>query len=532
MNDQLNIKQAARFLKPRISKYCPKKPFAKQAGFMMLTHDEAFYGGALGGGKSEAVLMDAMQYLHIPGYAALVLRRTKTDLKQPGALLHRMTEWMQPWLASKEVRWSNEDSAFYFPTFHPDGKRAPDSQIVFGFIGLNSHAYMRYQGIELQYCAFDELCQHKETDYNYLHTRLRKCVCPIHTERDDNEDPIYHDECAQCQWAKAMPIKMRGTGNPDGIGMPWVKLKFKIEPDMTPEEAKEKGMTVKWLGKNSECPFVPSSYKDNPYLDNKDYERRMRKKLRPDMYDAYMNGSWGVVPNSKFKKRWIKNYSMQGNLLWMGPNQTGEILNMQTQVLKCFTTIDPAATSEEGPGDMDTHPTKVKAPSWSVICTWWLTVNYDLLWVDMVRLREEIPDVVAALFDVYNKWKPSEVIVEKNGVGSGVAQYADKMGMPIQGVHQWKDKVENATKAILKMKEGKIWVPWPRPMWYTEAENEIFTWQGNPAETDDIVDNLSAATNHVDWENASKKLHRYQRMAQYSVNNVPGAVFPTKLYNR
>ena len=45
----------------------------------------ALYGGAAGGGKSDALLMAAAQYAHVPDFPAVLFRRSHTDLAQPGA---------------------------------------------------------------------------------------------------------------------------------------------------------------------------------------------------------------------------------------------------------------------------------------------------------------------------------------------------------------------------------------------------------------------------------------------------------------
>ena len=58
----------------RPSRYLPHVPTAPQAYFMGLREREAMYGGAAGGGKSGALLMDASQFVDVPGYAALILR--------------------------------------------------------------------------------------------------------------------------------------------------------------------------------------------------------------------------------------------------------------------------------------------------------------------------------------------------------------------------------------------------------------------------------------------------------------------------
>ena len=56
---------------------------------MLLDGLEAFYGAAAGGGKSDALLMAALQYADVPGYSALIVRRNVADLALPSARLNR-----------------------------------------------------------------------------------------------------------------------------------------------------------------------------------------------------------------------------------------------------------------------------------------------------------------------------------------------------------------------------------------------------------------------------------------------------------
>ena len=56
---------------PPLERFCPHQPWEKQRVFLDLPNKEAFYGGAAAGGKSEALLMAALQFVHVPGYAAL-----------------------------------------------------------------------------------------------------------------------------------------------------------------------------------------------------------------------------------------------------------------------------------------------------------------------------------------------------------------------------------------------------------------------------------------------------------------------------
>src|SRR5947209_4263637 len=69
--------------------YIPHEPELPQDAFLWYQGLEALYGGAAGGGKSDALLMSALQYVDVPGYAALLLRKTYTELTLENALLDR-----------------------------------------------------------------------------------------------------------------------------------------------------------------------------------------------------------------------------------------------------------------------------------------------------------------------------------------------------------------------------------------------------------------------------------------------------------
>ena len=78
-----------KLFEPRLNRFIPHAPTPRQAAFLMLDCLEAFYGGAGGDGKSDALLMAALQYADVPGYNALIIRRNITDLAMPNALMDR-----------------------------------------------------------------------------------------------------------------------------------------------------------------------------------------------------------------------------------------------------------------------------------------------------------------------------------------------------------------------------------------------------------------------------------------------------------
>ncbi len=92
--------------------FCPHVPWPKQRRFLDLDCKEAFYGGAAAGGKSDALLMGALQYVQVPGYAALILRKDLQRLRLSGGLIMRAHEW----LAGSEAKWNSKDCRWTFPT--------------------------------------------------------------------------------------------------------------------------------------------------------------------------------------------------------------------------------------------------------------------------------------------------------------------------------------------------------------------------------------------------------------------------------
>ena len=232
------------------TQYIPHKPTTKQLAFLLLDNREALYGGAAGGGKSDALLMGALQYVSRPDYAALLLRRSYTDLALPGALMDRAREWLMP----TDARWNDKSKTWTFPS---------GATISFGYLEQVGAEY-RYQSTEFQYIGFDELTQFTENQYRYLFSRLRK--------RSDVDTPL----------------RMRSASNPGGIGHEWVKQRF-IDSDSV-----DNGRI-----------FISARLPDNPHLDSDSYMQSLQE-LDPITRRQLLAGDWTArQAGGLFRREWF-----------------------------------------------------------------------------------------------------------------------------------------------------------------------------------------------------------------------------------
>lgn len=245
-------------LTPKMTKYIPHTPTSKQAAFMLLDCEEAFYGGAAGGGKSDALLMCALQYVDVPGYSAIIFRKSYADLTKPGALMDRAKEWLLP---HKEVKWDDKDKKF---TFYKEGSKIPISTIQFGYLE-NPNDRFNYQGGEYQFIGFDELTHIAKICYIYMFSRLRRLK------------------------GVNIPLRVRSASNPpeDDSGN-WVRDRFIVEG---PSEGRI---------------FIPAGLDDNPYLDKEEYEHSL-EQLDPVSRARLKEGDWTITrKGNMFKRDWFE----------------------------------------------------------------------------------------------------------------------------------------------------------------------------------------------------------------------------------
>lgn len=285
--------------------YIPHAPEPTQDAFLWYQGQEALYGGAAGGGKSDALLMAALQYVDVPGYAALLLRKTYTELTLENALLDRSMKW----LSHSDASWNGEHRRWTFPS---------TATLTFGFL-QRPQDRARYQSAEFQYIGFDELTAFEESDFRFMFSRLRRAaVCSEHNGEKSSirATGVYNRQgqfvCEVCGRAAppvaVVPPRIRGATNPGGPGHKWVYDRF-IEP----WEKYNNGVA----GPPKRV-FVPAKLSDNPHIDQQSYRQAMYE-LEPELAEQLLEGNWHVREPGNWMMRdprWIDACVALGKKLW------------------------------------------------------------------------------------------------------------------------------------------------------------------------------------------------------------------------
>ena len=240
------------------------QPQPRQAALMRRWEDEALYGGAAGGGKSDCALAEALRQIHIPHYRGLILRKTYPQLSE---LIDRSTELYKS--AIKEARYNDSKHYWIFPS---------GAKIFFGSM-QHTKDRVNYQGKRYDFIDFDELTQFTWDEYSYLFSRNRPS-------------------------GPGTRCYIRAQANPGGVGHGWVKERFITPaPPMTTiwEEVNIRHPDGKEEKRRRSRVFVPSTVFDNKILLENDPDYLTSLAALPEAErQALLYGDWDSFSGQVF----------------------------------------------------------------------------------------------------------------------------------------------------------------------------------------------------------------------------------------
>ena len=240
------------------------KPQAKQQEFMSRGEYEALYGGAAGGGKSDALVVEALRQVDIPHYKGLIIRRTYPQLKELIGKSLSLYPRVYP-----RAKYNATAHTWTFPS---------GATVEFGSMHTTKDKE-KYQGQAYDFIAFDELTHFTQEEYMYLYSRNRAN-------------------------GPGTRLYIRATANPGGIGHGWVKERF-ITPApplttiRTDVNVNEPGGKVIKLSRTRV--FVPSTVFDNLALLANSPEYLANLAMLPEAEKkALLYGNWNSFSGQVF----------------------------------------------------------------------------------------------------------------------------------------------------------------------------------------------------------------------------------------
>lgn len=292
-----------------------------QAQFLASRADIAIYGGAAGGGKTWALLMEPLSHIDNPGFGGVIFRRTTVQVRNEGGL------W--------------DESAKMYPLVGGVPKEAglwwkfpKGASISFAHIEYEKNI-LDWQGAQIPFIGYDELTHFSEKQFWYLLSRNRSmCGVKPYIRATCNPDADSWVAKLIAWWIDqetGFPIKERS-----GILRWFVRINDRlIWADSAAElEAAHPGSQAKSLT------FVPALLSDNAALMAADPNYRANLLALPRVErERLLQGNWKVRDTGSgfFIREWFPRFA----------------INQKPANLNIYGTSDYAVT-EDG-GDFTVH---------------------------------------------------------------------------------------------------------------------------------------------------------------------------------
>lgn len=248
------------------------KPYAgPQTLFCQRGEYEVLFGGAKGPGKTDCLIASATRRVEHPQYRGVIIRRTYPRLEEIIDRCHNL----YPRLGGE---WKSQESRWTFPS---------GAKIKLSHMQHEQDKY-NFHGKEFHFVGFDELTEFLESQYLFVIANIRRAYA-------------------------GLPLRVRATTNPGGIGHVWVKRRF---VDVCPIKK-----TVPYMGDDnkmhtmgipsvyvdpktgtSRC-FVPATVYDNPAIMVNDpgYVQRLESLPKIERM-RLLHGEWDVFEGQVFQE--------------------------------------------------------------------------------------------------------------------------------------------------------------------------------------------------------------------------------------
>lgn len=257
--------------------------------FLECPADIAVYGGAAGGGKSFALLLEPLRHYHNPRFGGVIFRRSTVQVRNEGGL------WDESFTMYKPLNGHPIESTLEWS--FPSGSRMKFAHLEY------DKTVFDWQGSQIPYIGFDELTHFTEKQFFYMMSRNRSTSGVAgYIRATCNPDAD--------SWVRKLIdwwIGEDGYPIPERAGV----LRWFIRQDDTLIWADTREELISEYGAEQlpkSFTFIPSSIKDNKILMAKDpaYLSNLMALSRVDRL-RLLGGNWNVRPTAGmfFQREWF-----------------------------------------------------------------------------------------------------------------------------------------------------------------------------------------------------------------------------------
>lgn len=408
--------------------------------------DILVYGGAAGGGKTWALLLEPLRHIYNPKFSCVIFRRTYPQVTNPGGMWDE-AEKLYPLLRAVARR---DDLSWRFPG---------GAVVRFAHLQHEQNKY-DWQGAQVPLICFDELTHFTLDQFLYMLSRNRS-TCGVRPYMRASTNPDADS------WVKAFLAPWIDEDHPE-YPYPCGKLRH-----FTQEAGKIIWVDKDWRDEHGQAgkslTFIQANIFDNKVLlkDNPEYLASLRALPYVEQ-QRLLHGSWRVKAEAGkvFNRAWF---------------EVVEAAPAQGRVVRFW---DFAATAKKQAGD---------DPDWTVGAR--VRRHDGIYYVEDIQRVRVTPGEVDRLVrntaaqDGINTQIGWEI--EPGASGKKVNQQLATMlaGYDARGVHPVGDKVQRAQPAAAQALAGNVRIV--RGIWNNDFLSEMHGFPDLPH--DDQVDALSGA---------------------------------------
>lgn len=421
-----------------------------QSDFLRSNADIVIYGGAAGGGKTYALMLECLRHHQNKFMRTVMFRRQSVDLHKPGGLWDEAAKIFPNFRATSNIK----DSKWTFP-----------SGYVTYFGHMSTEADMNsWYGSQASLYLVDELSHFLEKMFWFMFSRIRSATSGV------------------AGYLRA------GCNPPDGVNPQelWVTglIQWWLKEDGFPDP--HKSGVIRWLARKNDTTFwgstkqelmdkygfeaidcksftfIPATVQDNQILVQNDptYLSNLRMLSENDK-NRLLYGNWKVSSAGlMFNPKWLKNFAIAPH-------------DIEYKLI----TVDTAQ--------------KVKEHNDYTVMQVWGLKDKGIYLLDQVRGRFEYP-VLKVMFSSFAiKHSDADMMaVEDTVAGSSLIQdlVTDKRLRHITPVTRTRDKFSRACDALPYLSGGYVYVN-SMAEYYTSLMSEFIGFRGDlKHEHDDQID--------------------------------------------